>query len=137
MNSLTKTSIVYVSLAAFSVLFNYIYGLFSHGVRSESMSSIWIYLVLASIFFFVLNFIHSVSKKSGAFRFFFNTFNSGMALFCLGLLLSGIFEIAGTDSPYLKYYNWFGIGAIATSGTVLFLITLLGLRKRHSCLKKA
>lgn len=137
MNSLTKTSIVYVCLAIFSVIFNLVYGLFSHGVSSESMSSIWIYLILASIFFLILNIIHSASKKSGGFRFFYNIFNSGMALFCIGLLLSGIFEIAGTDSSYLKYYNWFGIGAISISGTLLLLITLLGIRKKHAYLKKA
>lgn len=62
MNSLTKTSFIYILLAVFSVIFNLVYGLFSHGVTSESMSSIWIYLFLVSVFFIILNIIVSINS---------------------------------------------------------------------------
>lgn len=62
MNSLTKTSFIYILLAVFSVIFNLVYGLFSHGITSESMSSIWIYLFLVSVFFIILNIIVSINS---------------------------------------------------------------------------
>ena len=96
-----KTSLVYLAVSVFCVIFDKIYALFGHGVHSASMSLMFLYPLLGGFVVFILAwlFIHH-SDEVRCYRLFYNCYNSGLAALTVGSVLNGIFEIAGTSSPY-------------------------------------
>lgn len=120
-----KPVIVYTLTALFAFIFDKIYAVFSHGVSSKSMSSIWIWLLCAgAVFYLILYFIRIKIKRFQLNRFTANIYNSGMAVFASGMLLGGIFEIAGTGSDFVFYYKAAGIALLAI-GVVSLIISQL------------
>jgi hypothetical protein len=100
---------------------NKIYGIFGHGVNSGFMTWMFLYpLVGGAFFYFLITIIMQNLKHSPGYRLFFNLYNSGLTLLTVGSFLKGIFEIAGTDSPYIICYFGGGVLLIAIGIVSLF-----------------
>ena len=118
MKKLQRTSIVYVGLSLFSILFERIYSIFSHGMSSDAMTYLFLYpLVLGSGVYGLINIIFPRVITSNYYRLFSNVYNTGIATLMTGLLLKGIFEIAGSSSGllslyFLVSYSLFGVAII-------------------------
>lgn len=96
-----KTALVYLTVSVICIIFDKVYALFGHGVHSTSMSMMFLYPLLGGTLIFTLAWIiipHS--DEVSCYRFFYNIYNSGVAALTVGSVLNGIFEIAGTSSPY-------------------------------------
>lgn len=110
----------YITATCFSILVNQVYGIFGHGVSSASMSYMFLYpmvagLVSVSIFrFFALR-----EHAAFPYRLFRNLLGSGIATLTVGGFLTGIFEIAGTSSPYMIGYRVTGWLLVILSIVVL------------------
>lgn len=122
---LRKTVGVYLILSAAAVVIDKVYGVFSHGVDSAAMTWMFLYPLLGgALFYFVIGrLIPHITKFSG-YRVFLNIHNSGIAALTLASLLKGIFEIAGTNSPYLVYYYIVGGVFIAAGLISMFIIVI-------------
>ena len=100
-----KTVIVYIAVSLFAFVVDKVYSLFSHGVSSKSMSSMWIWLMcFGAIFYLLLELICRKTKKTTN-RLSANIYNSGVAVFVVGMLLQGILEIAGTGSDFILFFR--------------------------------
>ena len=119
---LRKTILTYLILSVASVVIDKVYGILGHGVESKSMTWMFLYPLLggALVYFIIGRLIPHITKFAG-YRVFFNIYNSGIATLTLASLLKGIFEIAGTNSPYLKYYYMIG-GVFITVGLIIMLV---------------
>lgn len=97
----TKTLIIYSLLSVLCFSINKVYGLFGHGVSSNSMSLMFLYPLAGGLIYFIIvrTLFPKISNFSG-FRVFYNLHNSGIAFLTMGSLAKGIFEIAGTSSQY-------------------------------------
>jgi hypothetical protein len=120
-----KIATVYLGIAAFCILFDNIYALFGHGVRSAAMSYMFLYPLLCGtlIFGFFSLFIRR-SDHLKSFRFSFNVYNSGIATLTVASAIKGVFEIAGTASDHLIlffYAGWIMLGL----GVLFYIISLL------------
>lgn len=113
-----KIILVYVALSPVTIIADKIYDIFGHGVDSPAMTWMFLYPLLGgALFYFIVNLFISPIKNVTGFRVFFNLHNSGIATLTFASFLKGVFEIAGTNSSYLKYYYVVGclfivIGAI-------------------------
>lgn len=121
-----KTIVAYLLISLLSVLINFVYGLFGHGVSSSAMTWMFLYpLVGGALCFTLLGLTVCQLYRSAGYRLFFNAYNSGIATLTVSSFLKGVLEIAGTDSPY--------VGALYVSGWVFLLyavITLLAKSRR-------
>lgn len=115
-------------LSTFCILFDNVYAIFGHGVRSASMSLMFLYPLLGgALVFFLLRLFISNADQVRHYRFAYNIYNSGIAVLTVHSLLDGIFEIAGTSSDYLAYFTVFG-WTFAAAGLITYLSSLY----RHS-----
>lgn len=97
---LRKTIAVYLALSALCILFDKLYALFGHGVTSDAMTLMFLYPLLGGALpFFLLRFVPNAGHIKG-YRFFYNCINAGIALLIVASIQTGVFEIAGTSSPY-------------------------------------
>lgn len=116
-NSL-KTMIVYLGVSAFCLAFDFIYSLYGHGVRSASMSLMFLYPLLGGAAVFLLLLLFSPPPGGiPRYRLLYNLYNSGIAALVVGAALRGVFEIAGTSSPYTVIFTaagalFVGIGVV-------------------------
>jgi len=62
-------------------------------------------LLGGTIFFILLGIIVPKVKFSSRYRFFYNLYNSGIALLTVGSLYTGILEIAGTNSSFSMIFR--------------------------------
>jgi len=102
---LNKKIYSYIAFTAFCIVFDRIYALFSHGVSSASMSLMFLYPLIGGVLLFVL--IRNLAPHAcGAkhYRLFINSYSSGIITLTIAGALAGVFEIAGTSSPYLIYF---------------------------------
>lgn len=117
-----KSVITYTAAAIFAFVFDRVYSLFSHGVGSKSMSSMWIWLLCSgSTVYLLMELISIKTKKQIPSRLSMNIYNSGSAVFVAGMLIQGILEIAGTGSDYLLWYKTAGI-ALMVIGSLSILV---------------
>lgn len=124
-----KTLISYSAVSIFCVIFDKIYALFGHGVSSYSMSLMFLYPLLGGVLpFLILWLLIPRSTDITNYRFSYNSHNSGIAALTTGSLLNGIFEIAGTSSPYLIIYTVCGWIMLAT-GVLTYLFNLYKCKK--------
>jgi len=104
----------YLSAATGCIVFNQIYSLFGHEVKSASMASMFLYPLLdGSIPFLVIWLLGSRFNLAGNNRLTINLYNSGIATLVCSSLLKGVFEIAGTSSVYvavMMIMGWILIG---------------------------
>ena len=100
-----KTVLVYLAISVFCVVFNNVYALYGHGVHSDSMTYMFLYPLLGGVLPFALLWFFSPQADTvNHYRLFYNCYNSGTAALTLGSCIIGIFEIAGTSSPYTIVY---------------------------------
>lgn len=62
------------------------------------------------------------ARAGNQYRFFFNSYNSGIATLTVGSLLTGILEIAGTASPYLSAFSIGGWMLLAAGFASLIIL---------------
>ncbi len=123
-----KAAIVYLIVSVLSVLFDQVYALFGHGVRSASMSMMFLYpLIGGALVFTLLWFFCPEAEYRRHSRLFFNLYNSGIAALMTGSLLKGVLDIAGTSSPYLIVYRLVGWLLLGFG-----ILGFLGVMGRHS-----
>lgn len=129
---LVKTVVVYLVLAFVAVVVNYIYGMFGHGVHSAAMTWMFLYPLLGgALIYFLINWRLPNLSHQRAFRFGYNSYNSGIAALTLGSFLKGILEIAGTDSGYLIVFTVAG-GLTLGMGLLIFgILAIVGQRNRE------
>jgi len=128
-----KTVRVYLVLALAAIIVDNVYALYGHGVRSLSMTWMFLYPLLGGALFYSLVYrllpeVRELDKKFSAYRVFFNLYNSGIAALTISAFLKGILEIAGTGSPYIPYSFFMGV-ALAAAG--LFIL-VYNLKKHYS-----
>lgn len=105
-----KTVLVYLAVAVFAFAVDKVYAIFGHGVSSAYMTWMFLYpLFGGALFFLVLGLVAPQAESIPCYRLFRNIYNSGITLITTGSLMRGIFEIAGTDSPYVIWYYILGI----------------------------
>ncbi|MDF2844565.1 MAG: hypothetical protein K0R00_2991 [Herbinix sp.] len=102
-----KILLTYLGVAIVSIVVDRIYSIFGHGVYSAAMSLMFLYPLLAGVIYFIL-FVLLLKKAhlSFGFRLFKNLYASMVTLLTVRSFLQGIFEIAGTNSPYLVYFYY-------------------------------
>ena len=117
-----KTVVVYIILSITAIAVDNIYAVFGHGVRSASMSWMFLYPLLggALVYFFMERLAPRTGRAAG-YRLFYNVHNSGIAILTAGSFLEGILEIAGTTSTYTVIFYIAGWIFLA-SGVLLYLI---------------
>lgn len=128
---LRKTIWVYLILSVVAIVVDKVYGIFGHGVDSAAMTWMFLYPLLGgALFYFIIQRIIPYIAKFAGCRVFLNVHNSGIATLTLASLLKGIFEIAGTNSPYLVYYYITG-GVFIAAGLIIMLIMALNQDRVH------
>lgn len=109
--SVKKTMISYLLTSLFLFLFQFIYHQFSHGVVSFGLTYVWIMPLIFGFIIVLLNYpLHTLSN-----RFAFNLYNMGLACLVNAIVLKGILDIAGSDSPYIDYFYILSLVFIAVS----------------------
>lgn len=119
--SIIKTIIVYSLVSIFTIIFDKIYSIFSHGVSSAYMDLMFLYPLIGGVFIYSIILIFFKKLEYKKYRHSFNIYNSGIAILTVGSLLYGILEIAGTSSIYLRYYSIVGWILVFTSIISLFV----------------
>jgi hypothetical protein len=116
-----KALLVYLAASAFCVFFSSVYSLFGHGVRSASMTLLFLYPLLGGAFVYLLVWLFCPApERIRHSRVSFNLYNAGIATLAVGSALQGVFDIAGTSSPYTVFYaaaGWLFVGI----GVLLFV----------------
>ena len=84
------------------LIFSIIYESFSHGVYSP-------FMVFLSLIPFLFGFIPCILLKKVKKPMHSRAWQDGVLLLLFGSLLQGIFDIYGTDSPFVKYYFYAGL----------------------------
>lgn len=113
-----KTVPVYLAVSAFTIIVDKVYAIFGHGVKSENMTWMFLYpLVGGFAFFLILDMVFPWIIQSSGYRLFCNLYHCGIAIFTIASFMKGVFEIAGTNSPYILWYQiggsiFLGTGAI-------------------------
>lgn len=107
-----RQAVIWLAAAAFCVFFSLVYNHFGHGIHSFFMSDLFLWPLAGAVWYSLLPAVFSVLPG----RLSVNAMNAGIATVTVGSLLRGIFEIAGTASPYVIFF--FCVG---------FLLCLLGI----------
>lgn len=94
-----RTIAMYLIITIILFLFQLIYHQFSHGVVSTGLKFVWLIPLIGGLLVLFLN--HSLRILEN--RFAFNLYNIALALSINYLILQGILDIAGSDSPFLLY----------------------------------
>jgi hypothetical protein len=120
-----KTVLIYLAIAVLASVVDKVYAIFGHGVSSAYMTWMFLYpLFGGALFFLLLSLLAPQAEHIPGYRLFRNIYNSGIAMITTGSLVKGIFEIAGTDSPYVSWYYVLGILFLA-AGMITLLIGIL------------
>lgn len=119
----------YIACSICLFFFQLIYHLFSHGVVSTGLKYVWLIPLVGGLAVIFLDWpLHTLSN-----RLVFNMFNTSLALLCNVLILQGILDIAGSDSPYLTYFYLLALPLLALS-LILFIGSHL-FEKRNNSIK--
>lgn len=103
----------------FCLLFSSIYNHYGHGVYSNYMSYMFLIPFLSGVLPYGV--LAMFIKAKDVSRFSYNSYNSGIATLIIGSMLKGIFEIAGTNSPYLMVYLIAGMSMLIIGAISYFL----------------
>jgi hypothetical protein len=121
-----KTSAIFLAISLFCVIFSLIYGKYGHGVHSDYITYMFGYPLFGGTVVYLL--IGALPKAWMPGRFAINIFNSGIATLTVGSALKGVFEIAGTSSPYQPVFMIAGI-AMVSLGVLCYFIAGLAKTK--------
>lgn len=101
-----KTILVYLAISVFMIAVDKIYAIFGHDVASGYMTWMFLYpFIGGALLYFLLGRMLSGANRYTGYRLFYNLYNSGIALLSVASFMQGIFEIAGTGSVYVTFYN--------------------------------
>lgn len=100
-----KTTLVYLLIAAFCVVFCLIYEQFSYGEHADCMRLMFLMPLLGGALPSGMM-AYSRTRRKGS-RVAYNLWNSGIAVLASGCLIKGIIEISGRTSDYDMFY-WVG-----------------------------
>lgn len=118
----TKKQVIgYLIVAILVFVIDRIYSIFSHGVSSLAMSTMVVsVLILGVAGYRLMGLILQKRFTKNTVNRFIHLYNSGVAVLVVGQFLKGVLDIAGTGSPYIKYY-------FITSGILILLsfVTLM------------
>ena len=117
-----KTTLVYLGVTVFCVVFCLIYEYFSFGEHSDTMRLMFLAPMVGGAMPFL---ILAMRRKAWSLsRAAYNLWNSGIAVLVSGCLVKGIIEVSGRVSDYDMFY-WVG--------GVLFLIAAIAVqvKERH------
>lgn len=129
-NKAKRTGIVYLVLSALCILINRVYALFGHGISSVAMSFMFLYPLLGGALPFLLLWLLGAKVDHLAYyRFFYNCYNSGIAMLTVSGMLTGILQIAGTSSPFIVFFIVLGWVMVALG--IITLLANLSLRKKQ------
>jgi hypothetical protein len=117
-----KHTIIWAGVALFFMLFAAIYNHFGHGVFSALMTFNYVPSVVLFLLYALTESTRSRLLVSRSWWFV----NLGVLLITIGLILGGVFKIAGTGSPYV-------VGYYALGGVSVFF----GLLKGHPYISNA
>ena len=127
---LRRTVWAHLIISAAAVAFDKIYGIYSHGVDSAAMTWMFLYpLIGGALYCFLIGMFFPRITHSAGCRLFLNLHNSGIAALTVASLLKGVFEIAGTGSTHLVYYNAAGWGFVAAGFITMIAPLAAALRK--------
>lgn len=128
MRSLAKNALTFLGLGAFTFVFSDVYHLFSHGVVSLDMQNAYLWFLATAGIYGILLLVFPKFDKRAYYRLFMNLFNTVSVCQVLGLILTGVIDIAGGSSAFLPLYFWMakGFGALAV---LAFLWVLLPFNK--------
>lgn len=126
-----KTVAVYLLLTIFLALFNFVYGLFSHGVKSSSMGSMWLVTLGAALLYYLLSHVRNLTHRR-YHRLFVNLFNTSVAILVMGMCLRGVIDIAGSSSDYI---DWYFIAAMVGFGLSFITMVPMFLLPSRSTIK--
>ena len=108
--SASRLVAVYAGVTLFCVLFSVVYEHFSHGVYSADMVFLFAYPVLGGLLpFTALLLAKRVPYPGDGAR---AAWHCGIAALTVRSCLSGVFEIYGTDSPFLPFLLPVGIALL-------------------------
>jgi len=99
---------VYTAVAAFCLLFNYVYSLYAHGVSSDFMTYMFLFPLLGGTLVFTGCYLLQNKVKAPS-RPSFNMYNSGIAWLTVGSCVKGVIEIAGYESDYITAFFVIGL----------------------------
>lgn len=123
----SKTNLIeFVSLSFFCVVFNFIYGKFSHGVSSDYMTYAFLVPLWGGVvpYFALMIF----SKKMYPNHIVYGLYNAGIITFMVGSLFQGVLEIYGTTNELVYVYVIAGV-ALVFFGVVLYIEQIVNLLK--------
>lgn len=129
---LRRTIITYLIVTVLCVVIDRIYAQFGHGVYSAYMSLMFLYPLAGGVLPFFLAWLFA--RQTGGmpyYRLSYNCYNSGLATLTVGSMLNGVFEIAGTSSPYMIVF-YVGGWIMLAAGVLGFLTGLLIQRRQKS-----
>ncbi len=113
-----RAALAFLAVALLCIVFNLVYARYSHGVSSGYMTFAFAYPLLGGALVYLL--LGAAARPPG--RLAVNAYNSGLAALTVGSLLRGIFEIAGTASPYQPVFTIAGI-LLTAVGAISYLAT--------------
>lgn len=118
-----KTAMVSLAVSILCLLINLVYALFGHGVRSVSMTWMFLYPLVGGTFLFLL--LHWVHPRvyPRRYRLFYNAHFAGIAALTLGSFFQGILEIAGASSALLPLFYYIGLGLLC-AGLVILVFSI-------------
>jgi hypothetical protein len=106
-----RTAAVFLVISLICVIVNWIYGRYGHGVHSDYMTFVFVYPLLGGTAVYGL--AGALPKAWLPGRLAINIYNSGIATLAVGSMLRGVFDIAGTSSPYQPVFLILGIAMIS------------------------
>lgn len=99
-------------------LFTVIYNHYGHGVTSVYMNIVYLGPLVGAILYSILVLCKKVLKREGALLLY-----ASIITLTVANLLNGIFEIAGTSSPYTKYF--YMVGSVFFCGAMIYFFCCL------------
>ncbi len=93
--TIRKTIKIYIVVTVISIIFSYIYEMFSYGEYSNYMRFLFVVPIIGEITYEIIYFL-----KINITRATYNLFNSGIAILMSGMLIKGIINISGRYTNY-------------------------------------
>ncbi|EOH90942.1 hypothetical protein [Enterococcus pallens] len=123
-----------ISLAsgsAFLYIFKTVYNSFGHGVTSEALDNAWWWPLTLFFFLLVIRIVKPAVIKTFYMRNSCRSYLLAVISVVCGQVLSGIFEIAGTSSSYVRVYDLAALIFILI-GSVYLVTAIRVLSLKHS-----
>lgn len=93
--TIRKTIKIYIVVTVISIIFGYIYEMFSYGEYSNYMRFLFVVPIIGEITYEIIYLL-----KINITRATYNLFNSGIAILMSGMLIKGIINISGRYTNY-------------------------------------